>query len=206
MYQLRLPFDQVLNDVSAILALSDEQLDNLIEDMTTHCEMLKGRLRDNRIELRPNKLHIHCIDVDYIFPPNYRFVDECCNFVRCGGMIVFDHLENFEIIRRLLERPKQNLSMCSHPITGDTLWHLNPFVIDLMQAEISNVYNFRGETPNERRLLADLLRLPQVGRFPVDITNIWDMTTLVYVDSGCDMSRDPLALCRYIKRGTANVA
>lgn len=203
MYQLRRPFESELDNLVYLLSLSAAQVDTLLQRILRHCDQLEEQMKHSNIVLRANRMFIHCVDVDYIFPDNYRFVEECRKFVASSGFIVFDHLYHFELVQKFLEMFKQALAKAQHPLTGDTLWHLNPFTIDMMQAEIFNIYNFRGETPNERRLLAELLNFPPVAQFPLDCHNTWDMESLVFVDSECDSAREPLALCRFIRKNDA---
>ncbi|WBR61480.1 hypothetical protein [Drosophila suzukii associated hytrosavirus 1] len=200
MYLLRQPFETELNNWYSLIKLSENEVNTLLKRILLHCNKLEEQMKLTNVKLRPNRMFIHCVDINYEYPNDYNFIDECRKFIMSAGIIVFDHLNNFEVIKHFLIMFRQTLSKAQHPLTGDTLWHLNPFTIDMLQAEIFNIYNFRGETPNERRLLAELLNFPPSRRFPLDHENTWDMTTMVYMDPDCDNDREPLALCKYIKK------
>lgn len=200
MYKLVTPFEDELVSVERLLLLTDKEIENLLQRILNHCNRLRNEMINGNIVLRPNKIYVHCVDVDYSFPCKYNFIEACRNFIRSAGIIVFNHLDNFEIIVKFLSHFRQILSRSQHPMTGDSLWHLNPFIMDMIQTELVHMYNFRGETPNERRMLAELLKFPQVTKFPMDITNTWDMSSMVFVDKKCTTERDPLGLCKFIKK------
>lgn len=200
MYKLVTPFEDELVSVERLLLLTDKEIENLLQRILNHCNKLRNEMINENIVLRPNKIYVHCVDVDYSFPYKYNFIEACRNFIRSAGIIVFNHLDNFEIIVKFLSHFRQILSRSQHPMTGDSLWHLNPFIMDMIQTELVHMYNFRGETPNERRMLAELLKFPQVTKFPMDIMNNWDMSSVVFVDKKCTTERDPLGLCKFIKK------
>lgn len=199
MYLIYEPFKDQLN-AKNIISFDGTHIESLTRQLLTRCEELQQQMLSSSISLRANKLYIQCYDINYIYPPNYNFIEKCKDFIRSTGFIVFNHLDNFEIIRNFLSHNPTQLSRTQHPLTGDTLWHLNPFTIDMLQAEILNVYNFRGETPNERRMMAELLNLPSVTKFPQDTTNSWNNESIIFVNENCDMPREPLALCKYIRK------
>lgn len=200
MYRLYEPFSTFVNDDDTILNLTQQQVHESINAIMKHCSELERIMHTKNIKLRPNKIFVHSIDIDYDYPENYNFIKECKNFIMSSGFIVFQHLHNFEIVKKYLEIYKLNLPLARHPLTGDTLWHLSPFLIDMLHVNVINVYNFRGETPNERRLLAELLHFPQIGKFPLDIDNSWDMKSQLFVDKQEERQREPVALCNNIRK------
>lgn len=199
LYRLRQPFvDELTYD--KLMALTVDQSNQLISRILNECNNLQRNMRNQSITLRPNKLYIQCFDVDYLFPPDYKFINKCQEFVKSSGFIVFDHLNRFDVIRKYLTYYAGPLSRAQHPVTGDTLWHMNPFMMDMMHAEIQNLYNFRMETPNERRILAELLDFPLVQKFPEDVENLWTDISQIYVVGNCIVEREPLTLCKFIKK------
>lgn len=206
MYLLCEPFQSELENVSTLLSKNLNEIEKLVKKIYERCVQLENEMQTNRITFRQNKIFIHYFDVDYVYPEDYNFIRVCKEFIKSRGILVFDHLDNFQIIKKYLELENQTLSKVQHPMTADTIWHLNPFIIDMSQAEIRFIYNFRGETPNERRNLAELMDFPSISKFPVDVTNEWDEKTMTYVDKKCDkIIREPQALCKFIKKNINKV-
>lgn len=191
------PFLDQINDVDFVLNMDKATVNNMLIHMRNCCNQVTT-------PLRPNKIYIHNVDIDYTFPEEFSFIDMCKRYVDSSGIIVFQHLNNFEVVKKFLKWYPQDLGHAQHPITGDSIWHLNPFLIDMMQAEIHSLYNFRGETPNERRLLAELLNFPVVEKIPLDVENAWTENTMVYVDRRTTHG-EPLSLCKFIRRNGPKV-
>lgn len=201
LYKLYEPFNITLQNVTKILQMKREQTDELLHDILKHFRALQTEMIEANIKLRQNKIYIHCVDIDYKYPDNYNFFAECEKFIKSCGIIVFEHLQNFEVVKKFIEMYKHTLTTVRHPLSGDTLWHLSPFIIDLMHIYVINIYNFRGETPNERRMLAELLGFPQIEKFPHDADNNWHEDTIVFVDNECTKKvREPVALCKFLKK------
>lgn len=205
LYKLYEPYETVIQDADLLLSFTQEQANDLLVKFLQRYNELEMEMNRSNIKLRPNKMYIHCVDIDYDFPDNYDFLGECRKFIKSSGVIVFQHLNNFNIIKKYLEMFKRELPTAQHPLTADTLWHLNPFNIDMLHVYVLNLYNFRGETPNERRLLAELLNFPIIGKFIFDTDNKWDMDTRIYIDQDCkdEDAREPAALCKYIRKNGA---
>lgn len=130
----------------------------------------------------------------------YDFIGACRKYIMSSGIIAFDYLYDYEVINKYLTLYNTSLPTVQHPITGDTVWHLQPFLIDLMSAKIHNLYNFRDESPKQRRRMATQLDFPPPRKFPVDQHNVWTEWSMNFVDRRSDRVREPLALCRYIKK------
>lgn len=201
MYLLRKPFECELSNCEKILNLTDAEIEKFINQMLTKCIELEYEMFEKKLSLRQNKIYIRSTDVDYSYPENYDFIKACKQFIKTYGIIVFDHLENFDIIKKFLSLKGGCLSNSRNPFTGDTIWHTNPFIIEMTGAELTDIYNFRGETPNDRHFMSLLFNLPQVGTCPLDVHNLWDENTYIYVEKSCDIpSRDPLSLSKFIKK------
>lgn len=202
MYRLINPFKDELENVEGLLAKTYEEAEILIKNILDNLSALEESMTTNKIKLRPSKIFVHCIDIEYTFPEKYNFIEACRNFVQSSGIIVFDHLDKFEVIKKYLNFYKTALSQTQHPITGDTMWHLNPYTIDIFEPRIWDAYNFRDETPSERRLLAEFLDLPLIRKFPLDENNIWTQETEIYVDVKCreESTRAPLNICKYLHK------
>lgn len=201
MYLLHRPFYDDLNDFEKLLITSNEDIELLLKDIRNECIRLAKEMHIKKIKFRQNKMFVHCIDVDYIYPDNYNFIENCLHFIDSAGIIAFHHLNKYDLIKKLRGHFQNKLSMCKHPLTADTIWHLNPFLMDFMRVNIINVYNFRGETPTDRRSLAELMNFPTITKFPVDEHNVWDIDMPTFVDISCEKTiRDPLSLCNFIRK------
>lgn len=176
------PYTHLLDTADKVLQIDRATMDRLLDEMVERCESLR-----HGVNMMPEKVYFHRLDIDYSYPPQYDVVNECKQYIRSSGIVVFNYLDNFEIVKRYLGWYTRALSRAQYPLTGDTMWHLNPFLIDMMHAEILNVYNMRGETPSERRLMAELLHVPVVG-------------SVVVENSNGRRTGEPLALCKFIRR------
>lgn len=202
LYLLQRPFEHELNDINFILSSCYDVISKLLKQLNKQCDLLEKEMYEKQIVFRPNKIYIHCLDIDYDFPDDYNFIDTVRNFINTSGIICFNYLDNFKIVKQFLEWFQQPLCKVYHPLTGDTIWHLNPFLIDLMRVEIANIYNFRGESPNERRQMAEIFNFPAITKFQLDITNNWTMETEIYVDGKCFEynDKDSKTLSKYITK------
>lgn len=190
LYQLRKPFEHKLADANYLLTLSPSQIEEFLSDMLATCNTIEQDLRDQSIGLRPNYVFVQRFDLPYEYPNvqresqcptgetagynEYPLFEKYRQYIRSSAVIVFEHLENFELIKRYLDLYKRPLSLVTHPLTGDTLWHLNPYMIEMMHARITNLLNYRGESPHDRLLQADIFDFPIVGTFPLDVDNSWN--------------------------------
>lgn len=210
LYKLYQPFRSIIDNADTVMQMTRPQVEELLQKMIVRLNELHGEMQKSRLSLRPNRMYIHCVDIDYDYPQNYNFLVACEKFIESSGIIVFQHLQNFEIVKKYIEMYK-GVTTAQHPLTADTLWHLSPFNIDMMHVYVVNIYNFRGETPNERRMLAELLNFPQVHRMPFDVKNVWDEDSHIFVDcsnggggDGGDETtidlREPVALCKSIRK------
>lgn len=130
----------------------------------------------------------------------YDYIGACRNYITGGGMIAFDYLYDYGVITRYLDMYSEELPTLQHPITGDTVWHVQPFLVKLLGAEIHNLYNFRAETPKTCMLRAYKINYPPPRKFPTDKYNVWHNKSMNFVDRPCDLIRDPLALCTRIEK------
>lgn len=200
MYMLYQPFEIQLAVENVKTMTELHHIDSLTQQIRENFDQLYQQMMNRNINLRPNKIYVQCFDIDYTFPVNYDFIKQCMKFIDSTGFIVFNHLNNFTIVEKFIGHKWQELSKVQHPLTGDTLWHLNPFFIDMFQGKITDIYNLRGESPNERRLLAELMNYPNVGKFPLDVTNSWNNQSRIFVNNDCTItSHEPLGLCKHIK-------
>ena len=201
MYLLRKPFEHELKNCEKLLNLNEDEIREFINQIMSKCNELEYQMLEQNLSLRQNKIYIRSTDVDYSYPENYNFIEACKQFIQNFGIIVFDHLDNFDIINKFLSLNDGVLAKCVNPFTGDTIWHTNPFIIEMTGAELFNMFNFRGETPNDRHFMSMLFNFPQVGTCLLDIHNLWDENTYIYAEKSCDIPpRDPLSLSKIIRK------
>lgn len=201
MFLLYEPFNAELENVDLLISFTDEEVTKLIARIYNHLEFLVKKMNNESIAFRENKIYIYCFDIEYDYPDDYKFVDACRNFVRSCGIIIFNHLDNYEVIKKYLYQYKRQICNARHPLTGDTIWHLSPFIIDILEASLDYLFNFRKETPYDRRYQVEIFNFPILKRFPLDKLNEWNLDTKIFVEK-CEQKeiRDPLSMCRIIKK------
>lgn len=201
MYLLRQPFEGEWSDCTKLVDMPEPDLEQLIVRLLARCDELENKMLSENLSLRQNKIYTRSTDVSYSYPENYDFIGACRQFIKTYGIIVFDHLDKFEVIRSFLLRGSQVLAKSFDPFTRDTIWHLNPFITEFAEADVRNMYNFRGESPDDRHAMSLLFNLPQIGSCPLDVHNLWDESSFIYADKSCDIPpRDPLSLSKFIKK------
>lgn len=214
MYLIYKDFQHIIDNINYVLEASPSEIENLLYKINAKLESLERQIQTENIILRPNKIYIHDVDVEYNFPDNYNFIEKCKTFISSSGIIVFNYLGNFPVISRYLEIYGNTLSYVKHPITADTIWHLNPFIMDMycLKSFDKVIYNFRRETVEDRRFMAITFDFPPVYIFPLDEHNTWNMDSEIYLEDYATEEvkktfNSPLSRAKYItkyKRPTAS--
>lgn len=211
LFRVRQPFlDQFTKEnILKIVNYDENKLTQPVEPITDALSQFLQKLIDRFMELKqeigvnliPNKINVHCYDINYEWPDDYDFYKLTEKFIRNGGMLVFAHLDNYELIKIYLSIFQHNLSELQYPITGDTIWHLNPFLIDMLDARIYNLVNFRNESPNDLRTIYEIYNLPTIKQFPDDVNNQWiDGRDNIFANEELYCKSNPVTNCRYLKR------
>lgn len=203
MYRLYEPFVEVVTN--NIEELEERDIEKLLNEFLRMCKNLQNEMKEKKISFRQNMLAIQKTDTEYSYPDGYDFIRACNEFILAGGIIAFMHLDSLNVINKCLRIFGQKLAHAKHPLTGDSIWHLSPFLMDIIQVDVYNLYNYRGETARERRAIMELFNYNQVRRLPVDKENVWDEDTITYAEVvDLEEMRDPLTLCKQIKRTIKN--
>lgn len=203
LHRLYEPFDKELDNVDNLLENYDtaDKMNSLLDRIMEKCLQLEAQMSNEKITLRPNKMFIHSFDVVYEYPDDHNFMGMCHEYIKSSAVVVFQHLCNFKLIKLCLGIYDQKLSTAQHPLTGDTMWHLSPHIMDMVDASINNLYNFRDETPNQRHMMSTMFNLHPVVKFQHDIDNTWNIDTRIYVDKKLPPPpKDPMTMSRIIKR------
>ena len=72
----------------------------------------------------------------YDFPKTLDFPKAMEEYGANGGFIAFNHYNHYEITKKLL-RIFPKLGEQQFPLTGDTIWHMNPLLISDFESKAS---------------------------------------------------------------------